>query len=225
MYFIFFSITAKNFLLIHLFTISNIHLCSSSFLLEIKRSKHTVVFPWLRLGSITDFFLSKISFYPIVNICFTNGYVDNVFCRYDIVIYWPSIEASIKRSTWVNKWKNSRSRWTLENIITRCPDGSSQLETGCRTENQLQTEGFRPLVIPAWATHAKIRKTCCYGWEKNLGQYSSLSLVSTHFSHTTNITPFRNKVWEIYIFIKKSIRWYWSRHYELIMFPCIFVCA
>ena len=64
------------------------------------------------------------------------------------VIYWPSTEPSIKRCTCVNKRKNSGSRWELENNITRCLGISSQLETGCGSENQLQTEGFRPLVTP-----------------------------------------------------------------------------
>ena len=40
---------------------------------------------------------------------------------------------------------------------------------------------------------------------KNLGQYSSPSLFSTHFSHTTNITVFENKVCEIHIYINKCI--------------------
>ena len=55
-----------------------------------------------------------------------------------IVIYWPSTEPSIKRCTCVNKWKNSWIRWTLENDITRCSGCLSQLETGCRSEDQLQ---------------------------------------------------------------------------------------
>ena len=41
-----------------------------------------------------------------------------------IVIYWPSPDPSIKRCTCVNKRKNSRSRWMLENNITRCPGES-----------------------------------------------------------------------------------------------------
>ena len=38
-----------------------------------------------------------------------------------IVIYWPSTVPSIKRCTYVNKQKNSGSRWTLDNNITWCP--------------------------------------------------------------------------------------------------------
>ena len=86
--------------------------------------------------------------------------------------------------------KNSRSRCTLENNITRCPGGSSQLEKGCQSENQLQTEGFGPLVTPRWATQAKMRKKCCYGREKNLDQYSSPSL-SPLISHTQQTSPLR----------------------------------
>ena len=120
------------------------------------------------------------------------------------VIYWPSTEPSIKRYTWVNKRKNSGSRWTLNNDIIRCTDGSSQLETRCRSESQRQTEGFKPSVIYGWATPAKMRRKCCYG-QMNLGQYSSLSPSPTHLSPTRNITLSRIKC-ERYIFIKKCIR-------------------
>ena len=66
-----------------------------------------------------------------------------------IVIYWPSTEPSIKRCTCVKKRKNSRSRWTLQNNITRWPGGSSQSETGCQSENQLADWG---LCSPQWPT-------------------------------------------------------------------------
>ena len=108
------------------------------------------------------------------------------------VIYWLLTEPSIKRCTCVNKRKNSGSRWMLDNNITTCPDGSSQLETGCQSENQPQTDGLGPSVTHGWATQVKMRKKCCYG-QKNLGQYSSLSLSPTHLSHTTNITLSRIK--------------------------------
>ena len=120
------------------------------------------------------------------------------------VIYWPSTEPSIKRCTCVNKRKNSRSRWALNNNITRCSDGSSQLETRCRSENQCRLRALRPSVTHSWATPAKIRKKYCYGREKNLSQYSNLSPSPTHLSHTTNITLSRIKC-ERYIFIKKCI--------------------
>ena len=122
-----------------------------------------------------------------------------------IVIYWPSTEPSIKRCTCVNKRKDSGSRWTLNNNITRCTDGSSQLRTRCRSESQRQTEGFRPSVTHGWATPAKMRqKKCCYG-QKNLGQYSSLSLSPTHLSHPTNITLSRINCERLY-FYKKCVR-------------------
>ena len=120
-----------------------------------------------------------------------------------IVIYWPSTVLSIKRCTSVNKRKNSRSRWALENIITRCPDGLRQLETGCWSENQLQTEGFGPLVTSGWETQVKMQKKCCYGWGRtwiNIAVHPCLHSFLTYNKHHL----FKNKVWEIYI--KKCIR-------------------
>ena len=113
-------------------------------------------------------------------------------------------ELSIKRCTCVNKRKNSGSRWVLDNNITRCPDGLRELETRCRSESQRQTESFGPSETHGWTTPAKMRKKCCYGRKKNLGQYSSLSLSPAHLSHTTNIPLLRIKC-ERYIFIKKCI--------------------
>ena len=118
---------------------------------------------------------------------------------------WPYViyRPSIKRCTCVNKRKNCGSRWALENNITRWPGGSSQLETECRSENQLQTEGFGPLVTPGWAIHSKMWKKCCYGQGRtwvNIAVHPCLHSFITHNKHHL----FENKVWEIYI--KKCIR-------------------
>ena len=121
-----------------------------------------------------------------------------------IVIYWPLTESSIKRCICVNKWKNSGSRWALNNNITRCTDGLRQLETRCLSESQRQSEGFGPSVTHGWSTPAKMRKKCCYGRRGIWGQYSSLSLSQAHLSHT-NITLLRIKC-ERYIFIKECVR-------------------
>ena len=102
------------------------------------------------------------------------------------VIYWPSTEQLIERCTCVNKQKNSGGRWALENNITRCPGSLSQLETGCRSENQLQTEGFGLLVTLGWATQAKMRKKCCYGrgWTwVNIAVRPCLHSFLTHNKH------------------------------------------
>ena len=117
------------------------------------------------------------------------------------VIYWPSIEPSIKRCTCVNKRRNSGSGWTLGNNISRCPRGSDSVET----RNPKGEPAFGPSVTHSWATPAKLRKKCYYGQEKNSGQYISRSPVSTHLSHTTEHHPFGNKVWGIYIFVKKCV--------------------
>ena len=143
---------------------------------------------------------------------------------YISVIYWPLTEPSIKRCTCVNKRKNSESSRALNNNITRCTDGSSQLETRCRSESQRQTEGFSPSLTHGWATPAKMRrKKCCYG-QKNLSQYSSLSPSPTHLSHTRNITLSRIKC-ERYIFYKEVYSFvHWSSY---IMFDCVsaYICV
>ena len=121
------------------------------------------------------------------------------------VIYWPSTEPSIKRFTCVNKQKNSGSRWVLENNITRCPgrfesvgDRMPVWEPACRLR------ALRPSVTHGWATQAKMWKKCCYGWGRtwvNIAVRPCLHSFLTHNKHHL----FENKVWEIYIFIKKCI--------------------
>ena len=140
------------------------------------------------------------------------------------VIYWPSTEPSIKRCTCVNKRKNSGSKWTLENDITRCPDGLTQLETGCRSENQLQTEGFGPLVTPGWVTQAKMRKKYRYGRGRTWVNIA-VRLCLHSFLKLNEHQPFKNMVWEIYFYKEVCSFVCWSRHDQLIMFPCIFVYA
>ena len=106
------------------------------------------------------------------------------------VIYWPSTELSIKKCTCVNKRKNSGSRWTLENNLTRCRGGSSQLETGCQSENQLADWGLWALSDPRLSNSSQDTKEVLLWSRKNLGQYSSPSL-SPLISHTQQTSPFR----------------------------------
>ena len=112
------------------------------------------------------------------------------------VIYWPSTKPSIKRFTGVNERKNSRSRWPLENNITRRPSGSRQSETGCQHENQHENQ---LAVTNGWATPAKMRKKCCYNQGRtwvNIAVHLYLHLFLSHNKHR----PFENKVWEIYFY-------------------------
>ena len=145
-----------------------------------------------------------------------------------IVKYWPSTELSIKRCTCVDKRKNSRSRWVLENNITRCPGGSSQLETGRQCENQQQIEGFGPLVTPSWATQAKMRKKCCYGQGRTWVNIAVRLCLPSFLTHN-KYHLFENKVWEVYSFVIEVviIGWLCSYiyYYWLIMFIYLYTCS
>ena len=113
--------------------------------------------------------------------------------------------STIKRCTCVNKRKKSGSRWTLWKNIDRCRRPSSVIGDRNASEDQFADWGLRPSATPGWAIQAKMRK-CCYGQEKNFGQYSSLSLLPLISHHTQqNITLSRIK-FESCIFVKKCIR-------------------
>ena len=136
-----------------------------------------------------------------------------------IVTYWPSTEPSIKRCTCAKKRKlvDIKQKYNQNTVDL------SQLETRWRSESQRQTEGFGHSVTHGWATAAKMGKTCFYG-QKNLGSIcSSLSPSPTHFSHTTSINPFENKVWGIHFYKEVCSFVHWSSSLLLIMFPLIFV--
>ena len=117
-----------------------------------------------------------------------------------IVIYWPLTEPSIKRCTCVNKRENSGSRCTLDNNITRCTDGSSQLETRCQRENQIADWG---LCGPQWPTveqpKARWERSAAVV-EKELGVKMTVRPCLHSFLTHNKHHPFENKVWEIYFY-------------------------
>ena len=72
------------------------------------------------------------------------------------VIYWPSTMPSIKRCTFVNKRRNSGSRWTSDNYITRC---HRRLESvlvwvgvSSRQDTELRASGRKRALGPQWPT-------------------------------------------------------------------------
>ena len=140
------------------------------------------------------------------------------FKLYTHVIYWPSTEPSVTRRASVNKRKNSGSRCTWDNNITRCPgwfesvgDRMPAWESACR----LRACG------PQWPTveqpQPRWGRSAAMVARRTLGQNNSLSPSSTHLSHTTNINPFENKVWEIYFYKEMCSFVHWSSSLCLIM--------
>ena len=60
-------------------------------------------------------------------------------------------------------------------------------------------------------------------WSEELGWICSCLFPSpTHLSHTTNINPFENKVWEIYLYKEVCLFVHWSQHYCWLCF-CIYL--
>ena len=147
--------------------------------------------------------------------CFMN----NVQILIIFVIYWPSTESLIKRCTCVNKLKNSGSRWTLNNNITRCP-GRFELvgermpawEPACRLRAQLSNSK------PRWERNAAMVK------RRTWGQYSSLSLSPAHLSHTTTITLSRIKCERLYFYEEVCLFIIEVRHYVWLRSAYIYIC-
>ena len=142
------------------------------------------------------------------------------------VIYWPSTKPSIKRCNCVNKRKNSGSRWTLDNNINRCTDGSRQSKTGCQRVNQLADWGFATLSDPRLSNPSQDAKEMLLWSREELGSIL-LSVPVSNSSLTYNKHhPFENKVWEIYLY--KEVCSFVRSFVEVVMMfdyvsACIFV--
>ena len=139
---------------------------------------------------------------------------------YIYVIYWPSTEPSIKRCTCVNKRKNSGSRWTWDNNITRTQSDWVSWEQDASVRISLQAEGLRPSVTHGWATQPRWWRSAAM-IKRTWGQYSSLSPSPTHLSHTTNITLSRIKCERLYFYKEVCSFVHKSRHYVWLCFACI----
>ena len=132
------------------------------------------------------------------------------------VIHWPSTKPSIKRCTGVNKRKNSGSRWTLNNNITR----AQTVWVSWRQDAELRASGRHRALGPQWS---KVEQPSEDEKEVLLGQYSSLSPSPAHLSHTTNITLSRISCEILYFYEEVCSFVHWSSSLCLIMFPHIFV--
>ena len=140
------------------------------------------------------YYLSDLGqFYSLVN-----RRVSLIWEKGDFVTYWPSTEPSIKRCTCVNKWKNSGSRWTRDNYITRFPRRFEPVGDKMPAWEPAADRGLWALRDPRLSNPSQDEKEVLLWLEEVWSICSSLSPSPTHLSHTTNINPFEDNVWEIY---------------------------
>ena len=135
---------------------------------------------------------------------FVDRYIFNVsicdgMCTVYRICYILTFDRAVNQEMHLCKLvEEQRKQVDVENNITRCPDSSSQLDTGCRNESQLPIEGFGLLVTPGWATQAKERRT----WV-NIAVRPCIHSFLTH--------PFEEKGWEIYFYKEVCSFVCWSR--------------
>ena len=121
------------------------------------------------------------------------------------VTYWPSTEPSIKRCICENKRKNSGSRWESNKNVTRT-QRAWVIEVGASwgQDAEVRASGRKKALVPQWPTveqpQPRWRRSAAMVARRTLGQNNSLSPSPTHLSHTRNINPLENKVWEIYFY-------------------------
>ena len=79
-----------------------------------------------------------------------------------------------------------------------------------RQDAELKASGRQRASGPQWS---RVEQPCQDEKEVLSGQYSSMSPSPAHLSHTTNINPFENKAWEVYLYKEVCSFVHWSRHY------------
>ena len=180
------------------------------------------------LSNISTFLGIVINCYQNKIISFPHSLSPSLSLSIYIYIYiyitcWPSTELSIKRCTCVNK----RKQVGIKQKYNQDTDSLSQLEIGChRSENQLQTEDLGPQKPTVEQTCQNAKEVPLWS-EKLWFICSSLSPSPTHLSHTTNINPFENKVWEVYFYKEVCSFVHRSRHCCWLCFRMyyVYVCG
>ena len=148
--------------------------------------------------------------------------------RRQAVTYWSLTKPSIKRWTFVNKRKNSGSKWAWDNNITRCPRRLESVGVSWGQVAELRASGRRRALGPQWPTVEQMsqdeKEVLPMVARRTLGQNNSLSPSPTHLSHTRNITFSRIKC-ERYIFIKQCVRSFIEvRQYVWLCYAYICIC-
>ena len=98
----------------------------------------------------------------------------------------------------------------------------SQLETRCQIETSCRQRALRPSVTHSWPTQPRWGRSAAMV-RRTLGQNNSLSPSPAHLSHTTNINPFKNKVWEIYFYKEVCLYIHWSSYIIFVLCICMWL--
>ena len=125
----------------------------------------------------------------------------------------PSTEPWIKRCTCINKWKNSRSRWSLNNNITRCPGRFKSAGDKMPEWEPAADRGLWALSEPRLSDPSQDEKEVLLWSEEhwvNIAVCPRLQLIS----HTQPTLTLSRIKCEREIFIKKCVRSFIEvRHY------------
>ena len=128
-----------------------------------------------------------------------------------IVIYWPSTEPLIKICTCVNKRKNSRSRWSWDNNITRCPGRFELVGVKMPKWKPATDRGLWALSNPRLSNPSQDEEEVMI-WSEELGSIKqSVPVSSSSLTHQKH-NPFENKVWEIYFYKEVYSFVHWSSY-------------
>ena len=148
-----------------------------------------------------------------------------------VVIYCPLTELSIRDAPVQISRTWSGSKWALWNDVGRCRRQLSQSYRKARVRTSLQTEkaslSADEQPQPRWRKSAKWvleDNIACYDQESSWVNIAVCPYPHPSLTHHRNINPFENKVWKIYIFIKKCVRSFIEvRKLSSIMIPLVFV--
>ena len=126
-----------------------------------------------------------------------------------------------QRCTCVNKWKKKRKQVGVMKEYRQVPVAVELVgDRKARVRASLQTEGCGPQRPPVEQLQPRCKRSGAMAWRRS---WVNIAVCPSFYSSLKHHTNIENKVWEIYIFIKKCVRSFIEvRKLCLIMFPlCI----
>ena len=126
-------------------------------------------------------------------------------CLNSLVIYWPSTEPSIKRCTCVNKRKNSGSRWTNDNYITRCSRRFEPVGVSWRQDAEARASGRQKALGPQWPTveQPKQDEEELLVWSEEL----SVKITISHTQPASDLSKIKCKRLYFYKEVRSFVHW------------------
>ena len=130
-------------------------------------------------------------------------------------------QAVNQRCTCVNKRKKKRKQVGIMKEYRQVPAAVELVgDRKSRVRVSWQTEGCSPQWAPVEQPQPRYGRSAAIAKRRSWVNIAVCPCLHSSLTHNRNINPFKNKVWEIHIFIKKCVSFV---HYHWLCF-CLYIC-